>query len=562
MICDRKLFPVQEKIIPIILNSNNSQSIYPNDLCVTAPTGSGKTLTFVLPIVESLRHRIKPGIRALVILPVGDLAEQVYNVFKENAVDSKLRVALLSTKTSFSKEQTMLIDPVFGEVLFDIVVTTPGRLVDHIQKTQGFNLAQLRFLVLDECDRIMDQIKQNWLDILLDKLNLKEQRWPLANNELNVFNLFLNKEKMVPMQKLLLSATLARDPEKLDKLALFQPNYHSVKPIVDDKKDTGLKASPKAHKSDKAQTENETKTEDSINEDKVEKKKERKKKQVAGDNRQSTEAISVPKELSELFIECTSFEKPLVMIYLMKKLEYKRVICFVKSIDTSKRLSKLLELNGIKAGEYSSSLHVERRKRILKKFETDKYDVLICSDLMARGMDISHVSYVVLYDMPKHVNSYIHRVGRTARAGQTGTAITLLEHKQVFFFKKMLTTTVEHSSKLKEIKVQKSKLKPLTEDFKLSLIKLKEALTGSKAQSKGKKGQKQAQNGNSNDGSIQNDEEPTTSATSTKKRPISDPNDKQTQSTGSGKGSAEENERKKLKKTNSITNNNKNSTYS
>ena len=85
-----RLFPVQEQIIPIILNKDNSQSIYPNDICVTAPTGSGKTLTFVLPIIESLKYRLKPCLSALIIVPVSDLAEQVYNVFKKYKISVKL----------------------------------------------------------------------------------------------------------------------------------------------------------------------------------------------------------------------------------------------------------------------------------------------------------------------------------------------------------------------------------------------------------------------------------------------------------------------------------------
>lgn len=154
------LFPVQKQVIPIILNSDRSQSIYPNDICVTAPTGSGKTLTYVLPIIQSLRNRITPCCRAIVLLPVSDLAEQVYNIFKAqlesdagshlienldmNPSDKNdLRVMLLSTKTPFDKEQAQLIDQQHSKCLIDIIVTTPGRLVDHIQKTKGIKYVLL-----------------------------------------------------------------------------------------------------------------------------------------------------------------------------------------------------------------------------------------------------------------------------------------------------------------------------------------------------------------------------------------------------------------------------------
>ena len=155
------LFPVQKHLIPIIQNKNGNQSVYPNDLCILAPTGSGKTLTYVLPIIDQLKHRIRPCCRAIVLLPVGDLAEQVYNVFKsqlnesaenldlikthvnEESVTSaspcSLKVLLLSNKHQFAKEQAQLVNE-NGKCMIDIVVTTPGRLVDHLQKTKGKGL--------------------------------------------------------------------------------------------------------------------------------------------------------------------------------------------------------------------------------------------------------------------------------------------------------------------------------------------------------------------------------------------------------------------------------------
>ena len=149
------LFPVQKSLIPIIQNKNKNQSIYPNDLCILAPTGSGKTLTYVLPIIDQLKARIRPCCRAIVLLPVSDLAEQVYNVFKSQLSESSdnlnliaqdtesetnnfcnLKVLLLSNKHQFAKEQAQLVGET-GKCMIDIVVTTPGRLVDHLQKTKG-----------------------------------------------------------------------------------------------------------------------------------------------------------------------------------------------------------------------------------------------------------------------------------------------------------------------------------------------------------------------------------------------------------------------------------------
>jgi ATP-dependent RNA helicase DDX51/DBP6 len=505
------LFPVQKKVIPFILDSCNNQSIYPNDLCILAPTGSGKTLTYVLPIIKNLRTRITPCCKVLVILPVSDLAEQVYNVFKEQIsyknqsnlqfiqsneiyeTNNNLKVILLSNKNPFYREQALLINNESGKCHIDIVVATPGRLVDHIQKTSGFELNYLKYLVLDECDRIMDQIKQNWLQILsqaifsntysLDNLvkyksqNDKTSRNIINSDYLNVFNLCVDKTKLMPFQKLLLSATLTRNPEKLEKMELFLPIYFTVgaEKLQNLNENETNKITKELNESiDVKNYENFSKETKMISE------LLKNKKQL--DN--GLAEISVPDELNEIFVQVLLKQKPLIALYFIKLLNYKRMLCFVKSKESAKRLNKLFQLNNIRSFEYSSSLHSTRRKKLQLKFDSGDIDVLVCSDVMARGMDLKNVKYVLLYDAPMHLSSYIHKVGRTARAGQTGTAITFLEHKEVFFFKKMMLqiSTKNESEvnkklhKVKEIKVLQSKLKPLINDYKNSLLMLKEAL--------------------------------------------------------------------------------------
>lgn len=461
----QKLFPVQEKLIPILLNKLNTQSIYSNDICITAPTGSGKTLTYVLPILELLKTRIRVCIRAIVILPVGDLAQQVYNVFREQIDEQSLnlKVALLSTKHAFSKEQLLLVDKDTKESLVDIIVTTPGRLVDHIQKTEGFYLKDVNYLILDEADRILDQVKQNWLKILFNKLQL-EGRTILGSNEINLNNFINDKNRIIPFQKILLSATLTRNPEKLEQVKLFQPLFYSIKA-----EDLSEKIKEEVKIVEKEVIE-EVKQSIEVDEIKQENKIE----------------IQIPNELQEFFVECTTFEKPLMLIYLIKILKYQKVLCFVRSLETAKRLNVLLNLNDIKSMEYSSNLHAVRRKRILNKFEKDEIEIIICSDVMARGMDLFGVNYVLLYEVPNDYVSYVHRIGRTARAGHHGTAITLLEHKEIKFFKQKIINNEENNkepvknrkNKVKEMKIVKNKLKELMEDYKLSLIKLKDSFGG------------------------------------------------------------------------------------
>jgi ATP-dependent RNA helicase DDX51/DBP6 len=252
------LFPVQKQVIPVILNQNKEQSIYPNDMCILAPTGSGKTLTYVLPIVNMLKNRLRPCVKCIVLLPVSDLAEQVFQIFQscinnnndgsssngldlidpenksQNSCPLNLKCALLTNKIPFAKEQAALISQEHGgKCLIDIIVATPGRLVDHIQKTKGLDLTQLSYLVLDECDRIIDEIKQNWLPIMMQaihgEVNNHQQRQILNNENLNVHNLIMSKEKLIPFQKILLSATLTRNPEKLEQMKLFNPIFFKGK---------------------------------------------------------------------------------------------------------------------------------------------------------------------------------------------------------------------------------------------------------------------------------------------------------------------------------------------
>jgi ATP-dependent RNA helicase DDX51/DBP6 len=232
----------------------------------------------------------------------------------------------------------------------------------------------------------MDQIKQNWLSCLFNALS-SSKRSILQNENLNVNNLIFDKARIVPMQKILLSATLTRNPEMLDQIKLFQTRFFNIRSSTTSSSSTAtIKTQEKSSIID-------TKSEI---------------KEILPKD----ENLSVPNELSQLFIQCSSIDKPLMAIYLIKELKYNNMLLFVKSIDTAKRLSKLFELNGVNSMEYSSSLHVSRRKRILNKFEQNKVDVLVCSDLIARGMDLLNVNYVLLYDAPTHLNSYIHRIGR------------------------------------------------------------------------------------------------------------------------------------------------------
>ncbi|CAM9639462.1 unnamed protein product [Ectocarpus sp. 4 AP-2014] len=204
----KHFFPIQVRVVPDIVATERHSHVQSRDICVSAPTGSGKTLVFVLGVLQALIRRRVVRLRALVLLPSRDLAMQVHSVFKKYARGTGLRVGLAIGQTNFLEEQLALVGPVAlagnptatarasflraqgrairpnptmggsnldsggwsgagapagGSSEVDIVVATPGRLLDHLAQTPGFTLQHLRYLIIDEADRLLNQSYQGWV---------------------------------------------------------------------------------------------------------------------------------------------------------------------------------------------------------------------------------------------------------------------------------------------------------------------------------------------------------------------------------------------------------------
>lgn len=393
----KRLFPVQETVIPWILEAHKKPApFWPRDVCISSPTGSGKTLAFAIPIVQLLLKRISPAIRALVILPVKELAEQVFGVFDKLCKGTKLRPLLLSRKQVFSVEQTKLVDQFNGEYIskVDIVVTTAGRLVEHLHSTKGFTLKSLRFLIIDEADRVMDQIQNDWLYHLNKHVKEESDEYLLGRTagQLSQTELF---DKPRQPHKLLFSATLSQDPEKLQTFRLFHPKLFTA--IANPAKRLAIL-------------------------EKLHANAEEKRGKFVGQ-------YATPLELREMVCLTQYKIKPLTLFALLKENNYKRFLCFTNSIDASHRLSFVLQKmfgTELIVEEWSSSLDPATRKGVLNRFALGKVNGIICTDALARGIDIDDIDVVISYDMPRHINTYIHRIGRTGRAGNRGTSITML----------------------------------------------------------------------------------------------------------------------------------------
>ncbi|XP_003456088.1 ATP-dependent RNA helicase DDX51 [Oreochromis niloticus] len=398
-------FPVQAEVIPAILESAQQGLLIgrggykPRDICVSAPTGSGKTLSFVIPIIQVLMDRVVCEVRALAVLPTKELAQQVHRVFASYAEGTSLKVVMLAGQKSFAAEQASLSEHRWNmrRSLADIVVATPGRLIDHMTKNSGLCLEHLRFLVIDEADRMIDSMHQSWLSQVMGAVyrSRAEPGSVFRRTEAACITSASLSPPQTPLQKLLFSATLTQNPEKLQQLGLHQPRLFSSAHGQAD----STAASP-THGHDR---------------------------------------FNFPQGLTEYYVPCTMSSKPLLLLHFILRMKLHPILCFTNSRETAHRLHLLLQLfGGVQAAEFSSQLSPGDRKKTLKEFEQGKIQLLISTDAVARGIDISGVKCVVNYDAPQYIRTYIHRVGRTARAGKTGLAFTFLLRVQEKNFLQMV----------------------------------------------------------------------------------------------------------------------------
>ncbi|KAI0714463.1 P-loop containing nucleoside triphosphate hydrolase protein [Cerioporus squamosus] len=480
-----ELFAVQTAVVPLLLSTPGSRSLYrpydpPEDLCVSAPTGSGKTLAYVLPIVEVLSSRVVTRLRALVVLPTRDLVVQVRETFEAVAKGRGLNIGTATGQHSFAHEQSQLVaerttDLQGGSSKVDILICTPGRLMDHLHGTPNFSLQHLRFLVIDEADRLLAQSFQDWLAQVLAATRpprpteysntapsdiavsppqtTRPHPDALAPAFLHLLRdvpyvrTDLDEQKESSCQKLLFSATLTRDPAKISALGLRQPKYI----VVQSPKTTGT-ASKEEGMLDFVM-----------------------------------EKFTMPATLTEHMLVCESAIKPLMFFQLVHSQNVTNALVFTKSAESTTRLVRLLEFfeaalqksqvaepgKVIVARAYSSDLSPSERKAILEQFKNQEIHILVCSDLISRGIDISHVSHVVSYDVPVDFRKYVHRVGRTARAGRAGDAWTLVEEQEARYFKSMMKSA-DHLGKVKRLKVPEADVEPLRPAYETALARLKE----------------------------------------------------------------------------------------
>ena len=338
--------PIQSKVIPIALSGK--------DVCASAVTGSGKTAAFLLPCLERLIY--KPSdqacISVLVITPTRELATQIYEVLiKLSNCNKDITSALICGGSKDIKSQEIVLrnHP-------DVVVCTPGRIIDHLRNSKSIQLNDLAVLVLDEVDRLLELGFQEEIEEIL---------------------------KFCPInrQTLLFSATMTTKVEDLVKLSLKNPIRVKI-------------------------------------------------------NANNT---TIAPRLVQEFIKLREVdEREAYLCALVCRSFNKRVICFFETKVEAHRFYLILKILGYKVNELHGNITQAKRYTALQEFKDQIVDILVATDVAARGLDIPGVKTVINSEMPRLASQYVHRVGRTARAGCSGRSITLVTDSRRKIMKEIL----------------------------------------------------------------------------------------------------------------------------
>lgn len=385
-------FSVQISVLNMMLPEIEAQKLKPDrvgDILVNASTGSGKTLAYLIPIIESLYRRVVPRVRAIILVPTKPLINQVKSTLLQLSSGTNLQIAALKNDVSINDEKDLLTKSVP-----DIIVSTPGRLVEHLLN-DSINLSSLQYLIIDEADRLLNQSFQNWSNVLLDKID----------SQINIAEVW-----KLSVQKLVFSATLTTDAGKLSSLKFYNPRLI----IVNDSKQL-------------------------VN-----------------------EIFTVPVTLSEFKIHlgvAKNSLKPLILTkFLISTNKLSNVLIFTKSNESSIRLTELLtslfqklSINLKIAFINSTNNRTSIRSKILKQFSNQEVNILITTDLIARGIDVASITDVINYDLPNSSREYVHRVGRTARANQVGYAYSFCFGKGENSWFKKLAHEVSRSKEVENV---------------------------------------------------------------------------------------------------------------
>eukprot|EP00026_Physarum_polycephalum_P005983 Phypoly_transcript_06022.p1 GENE.Phypoly_transcript_06022~~Phypoly_transcript_06022.p1 ORF type:complete len:494 (+),score=46.99 Phypoly_transcript_06022:178-1659(+) len=389
------LFPAQAEVVPFLMREG-----YNHDVCVMSPTGTGKTLAYAIPIVKRLHRRVIPRIRALIVLPSHDLTRQVSDVFSFLVQNTDLKVCAIGG-VSLQEEHFII-----NESPADIVIAAPGRLQSHIDSNPYFTLQHLEFLVIDEADKLLSNFAP-WLTELYPHIYNTKQGFlnvPMTGQvtpkEVNIATMRVSHlnpkgfENSPPLRRWLFSATLTSQSTLIAQMHLQSPMFFTALSANDQLKYQYPKNLMQYYVS------------------------------VPGDMR----GVALVKIITSILLKSkNSTSDPFASSSYSSPTA--KIACFAQDSDACHRLYTILKLMlpQLSVSEFFSSLGDAERAKVLDEFERGLTNIVVCSDLMARGLDISNIHAVINYDVPEHIKKYIHRVGRTARGFNAGVAYSIIE---------------------------------------------------------------------------------------------------------------------------------------
>jgi len=321
------------------------------DIIGLAETGSGKTGAFLIPIIQNLLENPQCGaVHALILVPTRELAFQIHEVV--NALGSYIgasSLCIVGGVDMILQSQNLMRNP-------HILTATPGRLVDHLINTKGFHLRKIKYLVMDEADRILSMDFEKEINQILDVI----------------------PDCTRGRKTMLFSATMTTKVQKLQRASLTNP----VSVAINNK-------------------------------------------------------FSTPSKLLQSYLFIPSKYKDVYLTYIITEYTGNSTLVFGATCNTVQRLALMLRNLGFPAVALHGQMSQPKRLGALHKFKSSKRELLICTDVASRGLDIPSVNVVINYDLPGHGKDYIHRVGRTARAGRSGTAIAIVTQYDVELYQRL-----------------------------------------------------------------------------------------------------------------------------
>ncbi|KAK9291205.1 hypothetical protein L1049_009393 [Liquidambar formosana] len=355
------------------------------DLIGLAQTGSGKTGAFALPILQALLDAPQ-AFFACVLSPTRELAIQIAEQFEALGSGIGVKCAVLVGGVDMMQQTIALAKRPH------IVVGTPGRLVDHLSNTRGFSLRALKYFVLDEADRLLNEEFEKSIDEILNVIPRERRTY-------------------------LFSATMTKKVHKLQRACLRNP----VK----------IEAASK---------------------------------------------YSTVDTLKQQYRFVPAKYKDCYLVYILTEMSGSTSMVFTRTRETTRFLALVLRNLGLRAIPISGQMSQSNRLGALNKFKAGECNILICTDVASRGLDIPSVDMVINYDIPSNSKDYIHRVGRTARAGRSGVAISLVNQYELEWYIQIEKLI---KKKLPEYPAQEEEvlllLERVNESKRISLMKIKES---------------------------------------------------------------------------------------